>query len=247
MGLVSDLAGALVFGSGDRALVTLIGRATEARASSGFVAIGTEAECVIVSAPDVAFELKLGVGPGWSEVWVSAPTDMRETHVLRPHTQVWGLRLVPGVLVSGRAVASATSSRAHRDFLRATRHDDRAVEAMRVAEHVLSVSRVDDRVRVAMEAADRADVTSVEALADLTRTTPRHLGRVFARTLGIAPKRALAVLRLRRALGLARARDVSWGMIAAAAGYADQSHLGRDFRALLGASPEAFLRAMRAA
>jgi AraC-like DNA-binding protein len=237
---------ALVFGDGHRASVALVGRVTSARASSAFVAIGAERECVVVSAPDVACELKLGVGPAWSRIWLSRPTDTRETHRLAPHTEVWGLRLAPGVIVSSRAVLAASSCSAHRDFLRAPRRADRAIEAMRVAEHVLCVSRVDDRVRLAMEAAARTDVTTVEALADLTHTTPRHLGRMFGRILGIAPKRALTVLRLRRALGLARSGDVSWGRVAAEAGYADQSHLGRDFRALLGASPEAFLRVMRA-
>ena len=247
MGIERDIGEALVFGPSERASLTLVGRATEQRATSAFVSIGDSMRSVeVISAPDVASELKIGVGPGWSRVWVSPASETRETHVLGPGTEVWGVRLVPGVRVSSRAVAGAIESRAHCDFLRAPRQPDRALEAMRVAEHVLSLARVDDRVRDAMEAADRAEATTVEALADLVRVSPRHLGRRFAEALGIAPKRALAILRLRRALRLARSGALSWGIVAADAGYADQSHLGREFRALLGASPEAFLRAMHA-
>ena len=245
MGIERDIGEALVFGPGERASLTLVGRATEQRATSAFVSIGQRARSSeVVSAPDVACELKIGLGAGWSRVWLSPASETRETHVLRASAEVWGVRLVPGVRVSPRVVAGAMESRAHRDFLRAPRHADRVVEAMRVAEHVLSLARVDDRVRDAMQAADRVEATTVEALADLVHVSPRHLGRMFAEVVGVAPKRALAILRLRRALRLARSRALSWARVAAEAGYADQSHLGRELRALLGQSPEAFLRAM---
>jgi len=237
---------ALVFGPSTRRAIVLAGRATEERAESAFCAIGARDEvCHLIAAPDVACELKLGVGPDWSQVWLARGAPGLERHVLRAGTEVWGVRIVPGVLASSRAVASALTSRAHRDFLRAARQEDRVVEAMRVAEHVLSVARIEPRVLEAMQAAERG-AASVEELADLGRVTPRHLGRLFGETLGIAPKRALAIVRVRRALAIARAMAApSWGAIAAEAGYADQSHLGRAFRALLGASPDAFLRSVR--
>ena len=245
MGIERNIGEPLVFGPGERASLTLVGRATEQRATGAFVSIGQHARSSeVVSAPDVASELKIGVGAGWSRVWLSPASETRETHLLGAGTEVWGVRLVPGVRVSARALAGAIESRAHADFLRAPRHTDRAVETMRVAEHVLSLARVDERVRDAMEAADRVEATTVEALADLVHASPRHLGRIFAEVVGVAPKRALAILRLRRALRLARSRAFSWARVAAEAGYADQSHLGREFRALLGQSPEAFLRAM---
>ena len=235
---------ALVFGASTREAIALYGRATEERATSAFAAIGSAVGTELVAAPDFASELKLGVGPGWSAVWIAQPALALERHVLRAHTEVWGLRIVPGVVVSSRALASIGSSRAHRDFLRAPRASDRAIEAMRVAEHALSLARIEPRVLEAMKAAEDG-AASVEELADRSRLTSRHLGRLFASTLGVSPKRALSLLRMRRALGLATgARPPSWAAIAAEAGYADQSHMGRAFRALLGASPEAFVQAV---
>lgn len=65
----------------------------------------------------------------------------------------------------------------------------------------------------------------------------------FARDLGMSPK---AYARLQRFVWtLARLREstgVEWPRLAAAAGYADQSHLVRDFRRFASASPTEFLR-----
>lgn len=236
---------ALVFGAGIRRALPLVGRATEARAESAFSALGApDAALRLVAAPDVTCELKVALGPGWSRVWLARPTGTLESHVLAPGTSVWGVRLRPGVTVSPRAVEAAMRSRAFADLARAPRTDDRTLEASRTIEHVLAVARIDERVALALDAAHDGRAGTVEALAELLRATPRHVGRLFAEALGLAPKRVLSVLRVRRALGIARARPASsWAAIAAEAGYADQSHLGRAFRALLGQSPDAFLRA----
>jgi AraC-like DNA-binding protein len=66
----------------------------------------------------------------------------------------------------------------------------------------------------------------------------------FTRELGLSPK---AYARLQRFVWtLARLREsttVEWSRLAAAAGYADQAHLVRDFRRAAFASPTEFLRA----
>jgi AraC-like DNA-binding protein len=56
---------------------------------------------------------------------------------------------------------------------------------------------------------------------------------------GLPPKRALSIVRLYRALFAARARR-SWAAAALEAGYADQAHLIRECRVLLGDSPSAW-------
>jgi AraC-like DNA-binding protein len=225
---------ALVIGPGERRTAPFV----HARVTTAFVASGGERDAEIVAAPDVAPELKLGVGPRWSSLWLAPPAAIGETHRLAAHTEVHGFRLVPGVWVSGRAIAAAEGTRAFRDFLRAPRTEDRSAEAMRVASHVLAVSRIDERVARAVELA-AACAHTVEALAEAAGTTPRHLGRRFDAVLGIAPKRVTSILRLRRALALA-ATGAPWGLVAAEAGYADQSHLGRELRALLGPRRAAF-------
>lgn len=69
----------------------------------------------------------------------------------------------------------------------------------------------------------------------------RTLRRVVRREVGLSPKRLLRIRRLHRALLLARSSGGSWSRIASCSGYADQSHLTRDCRNLLGEPPTAFL------
>jgi AraC-like DNA-binding protein len=79
----------------------------------------------------------------------------------------------------------------------------------------------------------------VDAVARAVGLTPRHLGRLFERSLGVSPKLLARIARFRRAFALGmRGRRGDWAAIAATAGYADQSHLSREFRALGGAPPE---------
>jgi AraC-like DNA-binding protein len=66
----------------------------------------------------------------------------------------------------------------------------------------------------------------------------RHLRRAFAEAVGLAPKQYARVARLHRALGA----EGDWSQRARLAGYYDQAHLVGEFRALLGATPEAYAR-----
>jgi AraC-like DNA-binding protein len=72
----------------------------------------------------------------------------------------------------------------------------------------------------------------------------RRLQRAFDRSVGLSPKVLGRVLRLRQAIRRldATGRPLTWAGIAAAAGYADQAHLIREFRALAGITPAAYLR-----
>lgn len=67
--------------------------------------------------------------------------------------------------------------------------------------------------------------------------------RLLARTqIGLSPKRIARVFRAQGALTLAlREPTGRWARIAVRVGYHDQSHLIRDFRSLLGETPERFL------
>ncbi len=66
----------------------------------------------------------------------------------------------------------------------------------------------------------------------------KHLARRFSGEIGVAPKTLALMLRFHRACGLARSGATSgWAAIAAEAGYADQAHLTRDFRAFSGETP----------
>jgi len=65
----------------------------------------------------------------------------------------------------------------------------------------------------------------------------RQLERLFAAEVGIGPKTFARVARLERALELMGGAARGQAALAAAAGYADESHFIRDFRALALATP----------
>ncbi len=80
----------------------------------------------------------------------------------------------------------------------------------------------------------------IETLARELDVSARQLRRRFESAVGYGPKRLARVLRLERALAVARGgEELAWA--AAAAGYADQAHFAHDCRALAGLSPSALL------
>jgi AraC-like DNA-binding protein len=58
--------------------------------------------------------------------------------------------------------------------------------------------------------------------------------------VGLAPRRLLRIVRLHRVPGACHLRP-RWADLAADAGYADQHHLVREFRSLLGETPVSWL------
>jgi len=79
---------------------------------------------------------------------------------------------------------------------------------------------------------------SVSRLAAEVGVSERTLERHYVRSVGLAPKHCLRVERVNTARALVERRDgPPLATIAYKAGYADQAHLTREFRALLGRSP----------
>jgi AraC-like DNA-binding protein len=76
---------------------------------------------------------------------------------------------------------------------------------------------------------------SVGATADAVGLSARHLHRRCLDAFGYGPKTLARVLRMGRAVPLARA-GTPFAVVAATAGYADQAHLAREVRALAGVS-----------
>jgi len=89
---------------------------------------------------------------------------------------------------------------------------------------------LDDRLTETVTLADAAVVLGAH---------PGHLSRIFAAAYGIAPHRDGTGRRVDRARRLLLA-GVSPSAAAAAAGFFDQPHLTRHFRAVLGTTPAAF-------
>lgn len=83
----------------------------------------------------------------------------------------------------------------------------------------------------------------LDALATASSLSRRHFERTFVEQIGMAPKRYARVARFQFALHLKRQRPaLTWTEISQTAGYFDQAHLIKDFRALAGAVPSSFLR-----
>ncbi len=79
----------------------------------------------------------------------------------------------------------------------------------------------------------------VDALAEEIGWTRQHLSTRFREQIGLSPKTVARIARLHRAISLAGL--LSWADVAFKCGYADQSHLIRDFRALTGCTPSEYL------
>jgi AraC-like DNA-binding protein len=91
-----------------------------------------------------------------------------------------------------------------------------------------------------------AAASDVHALAAELGVTPRTLHRQCVRDFGYGAKTLQQVLRFRRFLATAeRDPNATLGVLAAAAGYADQSHLARDCRRLAGLTPSELLVSRR--
>ncbi|MCL4865018.1 MAG: AraC family transcriptional regulator [Gemmatimonadales bacterium] len=86
-----------------------------------------------------------------------------------------------------------------------------------------------------------ADRVTLIELARATGLTHYAVLRVFRRATGIPPHRYLTQLRVRRAGELLRAGHPP-AMVARAVGFADQSHMNRHFRRLVGVTPGTFTR-----
>src|SRR5690606_33365756 len=85
----------------------------------------------------------------------------------------------------------------------------------------------------------------VEALAAEEGLSVRQLQRRFADHVGVSPKAVIRRYRLYEAAERARrGPGVDWAALAAELGYSDQSHLTRDFSAVVGMPPDRYTRAI---
>lgn len=68
----------------------------------------------------------------------------------------------------------------------------------------------------------------------------RHLVTLFRDAMGLAPKEYARLQRLQAALALAGRPGLPWADVALQAGYSDQPHFNREFRAFAGVTPQAW-------
>ena len=93
--------------------------------------------------------------------------------------------------------------------------------------------------RLLQASGGRASIAGVATTVGVSR---QHLSATMTQQLGLPPKRLAEIVRFERALEATNAATrPRWSLIAAGAGYADQSHLTRTFQRFAGMSPGAFL------
>ena len=106
----------------------------------------------------------------------------------------------------------------------------------------------DDVVRRAAAAiVHSSGFVRIDVLSAASGLSARHFRRRFVAESGLTPKELVRIRRVRSAAAAAASHlgDRQWADVATDAGYADQPHLAREFRSLLGAGPEAFRRHAR--
>ena len=89
------------------------------------------------------------------------------------------------------------------------------------------------------------DPVGLDELAAVAGRHPAHVARTFRRHLGCTPGTYLRRLRLEHAARALESTDRPLAEIALEAGFYDQAHFGRSFRAWSGVSPGVFRRARR--
>lgn len=90
---------------------------------------------------------------------------------------------------------------------------------------------------------DTRHLTTVEALSQQVALSKRHLQRLFQVYVGVSPKWVIQRYRLHEIIDqVAAGVGVDWAQLAVELGYCDQSHLIKDFKAIVGVSPAAYAK-----
>lgn len=162
--------------------------------------------------------------PDRASAWIGAPgSELRDRLI--------GIDAAPGV---GRH-----ARRLHDALGETTDTDERLAAIARLCGAWPRATATDREVAWALEAIRRtggaAAISSVVNAGGLER---RRLERGFRRTVGLTPKEFARITRVQRALALLDRQPRPTGAeLAARCGYADQSHLIREFHALVGPTP----------
>ncbi len=149
-------------------------------------------------------------------------------------------------LVNGSALLDdlAPHGRAlHASVLRAETHAARIAELENWVRAAVTRATAHDRaVIAACRLLSERRLISVGEVAERLGWNARTMHRQFAASCGYSPKHLQRIMRLQSFLrGAHAAQQPSLSSLAIAAGYSDQAHMTRDFRAITGFTPSAYL------
>ena len=89
------------------------------------------------------------------------------------------------------------------------------------------------------------DPIDVDTIADVVGKPRSYFPRIFRHAVGLSPYQYLVQLRLKHAIRMFRDPQLSFADVAAATGFADQSHLCRWVKRVYGVSPTRFTKSHR--
>jgi AraC-like DNA-binding protein len=187
---------------------------------------------------------------------VAGPDAVTRRVELRDGLAITGIRLLPGAC---RAILGGSAARLVNGSMLLS---DVAAGATQLHRRLLLADNLSNRlalleswVRFALERAtanDRAVIAACRMLGanpkievgDVARSldwNARMIHRQFIAACGYSPKHFQRIMRVQGALRAAHSTPVAGlGELAATAGYADQSHMTRDFRDITGFTPAAY-------
>lgn len=110
----------------------------------------------------------------------------------------------------------------------------------RLPEHDENVERVNQIVQAVIE---HREITKVEDIVTLLGINKRTLQRLFSRYVGVSPKWVIQRYRLQEAAELMEKGGVpDWPSLSQDLGYYDQAHFIKDFKAMIGRSPQEYIK-----
>jgi AraC-like DNA-binding protein len=191
--------------------------------SGDLYVVGTRTQALYKTTPEIPLALAIRFHPGTACSIVGLPANELTDRIVCLE-ELWGS--------GGRDLRQRMLSAAGVDDMLTMLCT--AIQARAISAGESSSTRVVRRaVDLIVHSAASLRITQLAAALGVT---PRHLRRVFMAAVGIGPKEFFRVMRFQRATRAARTEQ-SWARIAAEAGYYDQAHMIRDFRALAGATP----------
>ncbi|OXM85695.1 AraC family transcriptional regulator [Paenibacillus rigui] len=102
---------------------------------------------------------------------------------------------------------------------------------------ILLIEDIIDRIK------EQPDITKVDHLAECLPMHKRKLQRLFEQYVGVSPKWVIKLYRLHHAAEQAdQGRVVDWLKLSLDLGYYDQSHFIKDFKTIIGETPEEYAR-----
>lgn len=109
----------------------------------------------------------------------------------------------------------------------------------------------DDQVTLVNQIVDHVygqpDITKVDAICEHFQMNIRTLQRLFDQYVGVSPKWVIKIARIQSAAETTDGNDThNWAKLSMDLGYHDQSHFIKDFKSILGQTPEEYVLGKRA-